>query len=120
MLRTEARVIAATNRGLAQMVSEGSFREDLYFRLQVFPITLPPLRERREDLSALASHFLSQMAAHLHKEVRGFTPQALAMLETYDWPGNVRELEHVIQRAVVVCKGSMIEGKDLLLEGEAR
>jgi len=114
-LQTQARVIAATNRDLEQMVAEGTFREDLYFRLQVFPVQLPPLRQRREDIAALGLHFLARMAAHLNKEVIRLTPAALEVLQAYDWPGNVRELEHVMQRAVIGCKGGAIGAEDILL-----
>jgi len=116
-LQAHARVIAATNRALTQMVEAKQFREDLYFRLQVFPVRLPPLRERREDIPALASHFLKQWAAHLNKAVSRLTPQAWAFARAYDWPGNVRELEHVIQRAVIVCRGPAIQVGDLALGG---
>ena len=111
----EVRVIAATNRDLAQMMRTGLFREDLYFRLQGFAVTLPPLRQRREDILLLATYFMDQMAAHLNKTVTALSAQARAMLETYAWPGNVRELEHVLQRAVVVCRGNVIQADDLLL-----
>ena len=93
----------------------GQFRQDLYFRLQVFPVRLPPLRDRREDLSLLASYLMERMAAHVQKEVRQVTPEALTALQAYDWPGNVRELEHVIKRAVVVCPGPTIRLEDLAL-----
>jgi len=115
-LDADIRVIAATNRDLQQMVSEGTFREDLYFRIRVFPVQVPPLRERREDISALAIYFMQQHAAHLNKEVAKLIPQALAVLETYEWPGNVRELAHVVERAVIVCSRGEIRAEDLLLE----
>jgi DNA-binding NtrC family response regulator len=114
-LQAEMRVIAATNRDLEGMVEAGQFREDLYFRLQVFPVRLPPLRDRREDLALLAPYFMASMAAHLKKEVTQLTPEALVALQTYDWPGNVRELEHVIKRAVVVCPGAAIRLQDIAL-----
>jgi len=115
-LCADARVIAATNRDLKQMVSEGKFREDLYFRLQTFPVRLPPLRERREDIPLLANAFMARMAAHLNKNVTHLTPEAFSLLNAYDWPGNVRELEHAVQRAVVVCRGPAIRAEDILLE----
>ncbi len=115
-LKANARVIAATNRDLMGMVSEGKFREDLYFRITTFPVRLPPLRERREDISVLAAYFTERMAAHLNKNVTDLTPEALSLLYAYDWPGNVRELEHAIQRAVIVCRGSVIRPEDILLE----
>jgi transcriptional regulator with AAA-type ATPase domain/ligand-binding sensor domain-containing protein len=114
-LKADARVIAATNRALEQMMKRGEFREDLYFRLQVFPVRLPPLRERQEDIPLLATYFAERMAAHLNKDI-SLAPEALAALETYPWPGNVRELEHVVQRAVVVCRGSAIGPEDIALD----
>ncbi|OGG46713.1 MAG: hypothetical protein A3F84_20330 [Candidatus Handelsmanbacteria bacterium RIFCSPLOWO2_12_FULL_64_10] len=115
-LKAEARVIAATNRGLAQMVSEGKFREDLYFRVTTFPVRMPPLRERREDIPLLAAYFMERMASHLNKEVSHLTSDALALLRTYDWPGNIRELEHAVQRAVIVCRGPALRAEDITLE----
>ena len=94
-LTADVRIVAATNRDLQRMVNEGRFREDLYFRLQVFPMRLPPLRERREDIPRLATYFMEQMGTHLHKEVTQLTSDALAALKAYDWPGNVRELERI-------------------------
>ena len=114
-LEADARVIAATNRDLAQMVGEGTFREDLYFRLQTFPVTMPPLRERYEDIPLLATYFMGRMAAHLNKQVAQLMPDALQALKAYDWPGNVRELEHAIQRAVIVCQGEGIGAEDIAL-----
>jgi transcriptional regulator with AAA-type ATPase domain/ligand-binding sensor domain-containing protein len=112
----DVRVVAATNRNLQQMVAAGTFREDLYFRLQVFPLQLPPLRQRRDDILQLAIHFMENMAAHLDKEVTHISPEAVAALQRYDWPGNVRELEHSVQRAVIICKGSTILARDIALE----
>ena len=120
ILEADVRVIAATNRDLQQMIEAGSFREDLYFRLRVFPLELPPLRRRREDIPVLATYFASRMAAHLHKEVRELTPAALEALTAYDWPGNVRELEHEMQRAVVVCREPVIRAEDIALGGVPR
>ena len=118
-LEADARVVAATNRDLESMVAEERFREDLFYRLQVFPTRLPPLRERREDIPLLAVYFMERMAEHLNKKVAGFTPEGLAALRGYDWPGNVRELEHAVQRAVIVCGGAAIEPNDLGLEGSS-
>jgi len=115
-LTAEVRVVAATNRDLPLMVEEGTFREDLYYRLQGFPVRLPPLRERREDIRLLGLYFMERMAGHLHKEVRDISPEALAALRAHDWPGNVRELEHAVQRAVIVCRGAAITALDLGLE----
>ena len=115
-LAAEVRVVAATNRDLWQMVQAGTFREDLYFRLQGFDVTLPPLRQRREDIDLLAVYFVRRAAAHLHKAVTGLSPAALDLLRTYTWPGNVRELEHVVQRAVIVCRGALLQADDLGLD----
>ncbi|MEW6753606.1 MAG: sigma 54-interacting transcriptional regulator [Candidatus Latescibacterota bacterium] len=112
-LRAQVRVVAATNRDLAQMVGQGAFREDLYYRLQGFPVTLPPLRQRRGDIAALAHYFMVRMATHLSKHLVGLEPEAADALLAYPWPGNVRELEHVVQRAVVVCRGARIGVGDL-------
>ncbi len=107
------RVIAATNRDLEKAVAEGRFREDLYYRLHVFPIHLPPLRERRQDIPVLIRHFLAQFNGTLKKNVTGFTPEAMELLGTYGWPGNVRELKNFIERALVLSAGPVI-GTDLL------
>jgi transcriptional regulator with GAF, ATPase, and Fis domain len=112
-LSADVRVIAVTNRDLPEMVSGGTFRADLYYRLQAFPVRMPPLRERREDVPLLAAYFVTRMAAHLDKQVCGLAPGALDLLATYDWPGNVRELEHAMQRAVVVCRGAEIRAQDI-------
>jgi DNA-binding NtrC family response regulator len=103
------RVIAATNRDLDKAVSQGRFRDDLYYRLNVFPIVLPPLRNRRDDVPVLAAHFLSLFNTMLRKNVSGFTTRALALMTAYGWPGNVRELKNVIERALVLSKGGMID-----------
>ena len=115
VFQADARVIAATNRDLMRMVSEGHFREDLYYRLHAFPVQLPSLRERREDIDLLGMYFMNRMAGHLRKVVVGFTPDALDVLRSYAWPGNVRELEHAVQRAVIVCRGNAIRAGDLAL-----
>ena len=114
-LTAEVRVIAATNQVLGQRVGEGAFREDLFFRLNVFPVELPPLRERREDIPLLADYFLVAATGHLHKEVTGLSSAALAVLRRYDWPGNVRELKHTVERAVIVCPGKTIRVEDIAL-----
>ncbi len=102
----DVRVIAATNRDLREAVNEGRFRLDLYYRLRVFPIPLPPLRERREDIRLLAIHFLEKLAAKEGKKVRSFEPEALALLERYSWPGNVRELQNEVHRLVLCAEES--------------
>ena len=124
-LKAQTRIVTATNRNLKEMVSSGTFREDLYYRLQGFPIYLPPLRERKEDIPDLSEFFRHRMASHLDKQISALTPKVIEVLQTYDWPGNVRELEHTIQRAVIVCDNSQIDVDDLGLyhsqiEGKAR
>ena len=108
-----ARVIAATNRDLGQAIQAGAFREDLFYRLQVVTIVVPPLRERGEDIVLLAQAMLRQYASELKKKIAGFTPQAIKSIEGHDWPGNVRELENRIKRAVVMAEGNRIAPEDL-------
>jgi two-component system response regulator PilR (NtrC family) len=109
----DIRIIAATNRDLGKAVSEGDFREDLYYRINVIPIHLPPLRERREDVTPLAEHFVAKYREQMGKPVTGLTPEALRWLETADWPGNVRQLENVIERAVALERGPLIQVSSL-------
>jgi transcriptional regulator with GAF, ATPase, and Fis domain len=104
----DVRVIAATNRDLQQMVSTGSFREDLYYRLSVFPIVLPPLRERPSDILPLAEHILRQVSRRLGKRITAFADEAKALLQGYVWPGNIRELQNVIERAAILCREDRI------------
>ena len=104
------RLVAATNRNLEAMVAEGKFREDLYYRLNVFSIAIPPLRERREDIGPLAKHFLARFARGMNKPVAGISPEAMDLLTSYDWPGNVRELQNALERAVLVCHGKVLPG----------
>jgi len=99
----DVRLIAATNEKLEELVETGEFRQDLFYRLSVMTIELPPLRERREEIPLLAHHFLEKYSDQLDKEIAGITPQAMAVLEAHDWPGNVRELEHVVERAVLLA-----------------
>ncbi|MDU0458309.1 MAG: sigma-54 dependent transcriptional regulator [Geobacteraceae bacterium] len=108
-------LVAATNRSLKTMVSEGSFREDLFFRLNIIPIDLPPLRERKGDISLMISHFMRKYNADFGKQIRGMAPDAMAFLEDYPFPGNVRELENTIERAVVLAEGDIIHKEDLEL-----
>ena len=112
-LRVDVRLVAATNADLAGLVREKRFREDLYYRLNVIAVHLPPLRERCEDIPLLAHHFLRRFAAKNAKTVTGFTEEALDLLQTYAWPGNVRELENVIERAVVLTRSPLITPADL-------
>ena len=116
-LKAQARVVAATNHNLEEMISAGKFRKDLYYRLSAFPLYLPPLRERKEDIPHLTEFFKNRMAAHLGKDIGPLTPEIIEVLQTRDWPGNVRELEHVINRAVIVCPRSQLEVRDLELYG---
>lgn len=113
--RVDVRVISATNRNLKQEIENNHFREDLFFRLSVFQIQLPPLRERQEDIAELAASFVSRFSGKMGKQVSGFSPEALRMMETYQWPGNVRELRNVIERALIICDGT-ITCEDLPLE----
>ncbi|GAW28331.1 sigma-54 dependent transcriptional regulator [Carboxydocella sp. ULO1] len=110
-LKLEARIIAATNRDLRKAIQEGKFREDLYYRLQVIPIHLPPLRERREDIPLLVQHFLRKYDPG--KRLKGVAPEAMALLQQYHWPGNIRELENTIERAVILCTGHEITPENL-------
>ncbi|OHB25692.1 MAG: Fis family transcriptional regulator [Desulfuromonadaceae bacterium GWC2_58_13] len=111
----DIRLIAATNRNLKDMVAEGSFREDLFFRLNIIPIDLPALRDRKGDLIPLVKYFLNKFGNEIGKEVRGLAPGAMGMLKKYAFPGNVRELENIIERAVVLSSGDLIETEDLEL-----
>ena len=113
--RTDARIIAATNVDLRRAVQEGRFREDLFYRLRVVPIEIPPLRERREDIEPLATYLLARVAARQGRALR-FSPDALRALLDYAWPGNVRELENALEYAVAVCKGQTILPEDLPAE----
>ena len=112
-LKVDVRLVAATHADLATLVREKGFREDLFYRLNVITIQIPPLRERREDIPLLAQHFLGRFATKNGKTITGFTDEALDLLQSYAWPGNVRELENVIERAVVLTRGSMISPADL-------
>lgn len=112
----DIRLVAATNRDLREMAARGEFRDDLFFRLNIIPIPLPPLRERSGDLPLLIRHFLHKFAAETGKEIRGLAPDALAKLERHNFPGNVRELENIIERAVVLAEGDLIHDIDLELQ----
>ncbi|MBP1780094.1 MAG: putative response regulator in two-component reguatory system, sigma54 dependent transcriptional, partial [candidate division NC10 bacterium] len=116
-ISTDIRVLAATNRELDEAVRVGRFRADLFYRLNVIRIALPPLRERREDIPALAQHFRARYAAETKRPVRGITADAMDLLRRHDWPGNVRELANTIERAVVLCAGETITPADLALPG---
>jgi len=112
-VRTDVRLIASTNKDLARLIREEKFRSDLFYRLNVVSITLPPLRERKEDIPALVEHFIRKYNAHAHKSVADAAPEVLAAFQTYGWPGNVRELENVIERAVILNSKSRIMLEDL-------
>ena len=107
------RLIAATNRDLATLIKSGQFREDLYYRLNVVNIDIPPLRERREDIALLAQHFLTQFAEQNRKEIKGFTPETMDRMIRYDWPGNIRELMNAIERGVVLARGPFLDETDI-------
>jgi Nif-specific regulatory protein len=112
-IKVDIRILAATNRDLSEMVKNREFREDLFYRLNVFPITIPPLRDRESDVIALADFFVARYSKECHKDVKRISTPALNMLMSYHWPGNVRELENVIERATILSEGGVIHGYDL-------
>jgi transcriptional regulator with PAS, ATPase and Fis domain len=112
-LEVDVRVIAATNKKLTEEMKKGTFREDLYYRLNVIPIFVPPLRERKDDIPVLASHFLQKFIHERGKEVTSFSPEVMEILLAHSWPGNVRELENVIDHAIIIAKQNKILTKDL-------
>jgi two-component system response regulator HydG len=112
-LKVDVRIIAATNRDPAMMVHEGRFRDDLYYRLNVFPIEMPSLRERPDDLPLLAEHFLQVYSAKNQRRIKALAPETLEVFRRYSWPGNIRELENVIERGVIVCRGDTLTLQDL-------
>jgi formate hydrogenlyase transcriptional activator len=116
-LRTDARLIAATNRDLASLVDEQKFRQDLFYRLNVFPITVPPLRDRREDIPMLVRHFAQQFARRMKKNVETIPSDTIDALMRYDWPGNIRELQNLIERAVILSTGTTLEVPVAALNG---
>jgi Nif-specific regulatory protein len=117
--KVDIRLIAATNKNLYEEVKFNRFREDLFFRLNVFPIYIPPLRERKEDITPLAEYFLKMFNRELKKNIQGYSKEAMNILKGYFWPGNVRELQNVIERSVVLCKGETIDAKDVYLGNES-
>jgi DNA-binding NtrC family response regulator len=119
-IQVDVRVIAATNQDLQAAIEEGAFREDLYYRLNVVPIRIPPLRERRPDIPLLVDHFLAKYRDEMGGRVSAVSPQALEKLMAYRWPGNVRELENVMQRAMVLAQGPVLDAKDIHLDAERR
>ncbi len=116
-MHVDVRIIAATNRDIEKSVEEGTFRSDLYYRLNVLPLYIPPLRQRTEDVRELAHYFLKRFNRETNKQVQGFSDKALELLLSYSWPGNVRELENAVERAVVIAKGDYITPAELLLPG---
>ena len=114
--KVDVRVIAATNRDLRQLVADGKFREDLYYRLNVIPIAMPPLRDRREDIPLLVDHFVRRFAERTGKPIDGVDEEAMTELTRYEWPGNVRELENTIERAVVLTTGPLLTRRDRLAD----
>ncbi len=108
-IKVNARLIAATNRNLLELMEKGTFRSDLYYRLNVYPVSVPPLRKRKEDIEALANGFLREVGAKLDKRFDSICPQTLAELQRYDWPGNVRELQNIISRAAVISTGRVLQ-----------
>lgn len=112
-LKVDVRIIAATNRNLEAMVREGRFRDDLFYRLNVFPLVLPPLRERLEDLPLLADHFLRTYGSKNRRNIKALAPEVLQAFRDYHWPGNIRELENIVERGVIVCPGDTLTLRDL-------
>ena len=117
-LKVDVRIIAATNRDLKQLVNEGTFRTDLYYRLNIFPIYIPPLRDHKEDIPVLVRHFLEQFAGEIGKQVKGTSPDAMNLLISHPWRGNVRELHNCLERAMILCNRQSVEPEDLLLDRE--
>jgi len=111
-MKADFRTIAATNKDLEVAMEAGEFRDDLFYRLNVFVIEIPPLRERRSDIALLAQHFLNVFTSQMNKPISGISPAAIKRLVDHDWPGNVRELENAIERAVVICKTDEIQPND--------
>jgi Nif-specific regulatory protein len=114
-IRVDVRVVSATNAQLEEAVRGGTFRRDLFFRLQVVEIHVPPLRDRKSDIPLLAEHFLSRFVRETGRKIRGFTPAAMQKMADYDWPGNVRELRNVVERAVALGVGPMLDASDVWL-----
>jgi DNA-binding NtrC family response regulator len=116
-VKVDVRLVAATNANLEECIRKGEFREDLYYRINVVNLTIPPLRERKEDIVPLARYFINRFSAELKKEVRGMTPSAVRALQRHTWPGNIRELENTVERAVLMCDAESITADDLNLQG---
>jgi len=114
----DVRIVAATNRNLAELVGHRQFRDDLYYRLNVFPIHVPALRERRDDIPLLVRHYVARYSAAMKRSIDAIDPQVMNALAGYDWPGNIRELQNVVERAVVMCQGSTLTIDEICLERE--
>lgn len=119
-LKVDVRLVAATNRDLRAALEEGTFREDLYYRLNVVAIDIPPLREHKEDIPALAEFFLEKSTRESNQKVRGITPQAMKLLMDFHWPGNVRELQNVLERAVTLSSDTLLDVRDIHIDGAVR
>ncbi|SHK84093.1 sigma-54-dependent transcriptional regulator [Desulforamulus aeronauticus] len=119
-LKVDVRILVATNRELKQTVLEGGFREDLFFRLNVVNISIPPLRERKEDIPLLVAHFLAKYNRESNRQVKGFSEEAKRVLLAYDWPGNVRELENVVERAIIMARGPIVVPEDIELTAQEK
>ncbi len=117
-IKVDVRLITATNQDLEKKISDGSFREDLYYRLNVIAIVIPPLKTRKEDIKPLVEHFINKFSCRCNKKIKGISKQGLNKLLRYDWPGNIRELENVIERAVVLCRSTLLESRDFPLKTE--
>jgi DNA-binding NtrC family response regulator len=115
--QVDVRIVAATNRDLKERVKEGKFREDLYYRLSVIPIVMPPLREHRKSIQPLALYYLSFLNRQIGRDMQGYTDQALQAMDAYPWPGNVRELRNTVERGVLLAQGELIDVADLSLPG---
>ena len=113
-IKVDVRIVATTNRNLAEEVQKGRFRQDLYYRLNVFPITVPPLRQRKDDIPVLVQAFTKRYAKKLGKQITSIRKKTMRDLQDYPWPGNIRELESIIERAVILCPGSVLEVSDKL------
>src|SRR5258706_15381705 len=111
-MKVNVRVIAATNRNLSQAIEKKEFREDLFYRLNVFPITCPPLRDRKEDIPLLVKHFCQKHEGKIGRKITNVSPKVMDALMTYDWPGNIRELENIIERAMILSAGNTLEHGD--------
>ena len=115
-IKVDVRIIAATNKDIEKAVEDGKFRNDLYYRLNVLPLYIPPLRDRADDIPELAEHFLKIFSREMNRKIKGFSMDAMEALISYKWPGNVRELENVIERSVVICNENYIRKEDLILK----